>query len=506
MNQVAPFVILMVDDNPNNLFTLRALLKPLQNCRLLEADSGTKALARVLEHQVDLILLDIQMPGMDGFETAEHLQMTERTRHIPIIFITAIFKAEEFIRRGYAIGAIDYLTKPIDDNLLLNRIRLYQQLVSKQHSLERMIEVLKGKELALAEARDQALAANQAKSQFLTSVTHELNTPLNAVLGFAQVMQHDPDFPEHHKENLRLIWRNGQYLLRLINRILEITRLHNEEVQPVNEAFSLDELLTWLKAGLDGQAEDRGIRLVCIRDEEVENWVKGDARLLRLVLLNLAENAIKYSDEGEVLIQLVPDPDGAPELVHFSVSDQGPGIKPESLADIFEPFHQTPVGLDQGSGPGLGLHISREYVRLLGGELQVDSVQGEGSSFHFTLSLPKAQIKTRNKIKSADLMEISPASIGPTPVEATDPASDPTSDPPSHLGQLPPPLCRALHEAAISLDLDAARAILKSMREEHPQAARELEVLVDDFRFDRLAGICSHCAAAFAERALKGDG
>lgn len=479
MSITAPFVILMVDDNPNNLFTLRALLKPLQNCRLLEADSGTKALTQVLEHEVDLILLDIQMPGMDGFETAQHLQMTERTRHIPIIFITAIFKAEEFIKRGYALGAVDYMTKPIDDNQLLNRIRLYQQLILKQRSLAAMIDELRRKEQALAQARDEALAANKAKSQFLTSVTHELNTPLNAVLGFTQVMQHDPDFPKRHSENLRLIWRNGQYLLRLINRILEITRLHNDEVHPVIETFSLDELLTWLKAGLDGQAEDKGLHLVCTRAQDVDIWVLGDARLLRLVLLNLTENAIKYSTSGEIRIEISAS-DLGPEHIRFSVTDQGPGIEPEALAELFEPFHQTPVGLDQGSGPGLGLHISREYVRLLGGELQVSSTPGTGSRFHFSLPLPMA------KAPKTASTTIYPLSL---PLERT---------PTDHIGQLPASLCRVLHEAAISLDLDSARDILDSMRSDYPEAAKELEALLDDFRFDRLAGLCSHYSTPLA--------
>lgn len=482
MSELAPFVILMVDDNPNNLFTLRALLKPLQNTQLIEADSGTQALARVLEHQVDLILLDIQMPGMDGFETAQHLQMTERTRHIPIIFITAIFKAEEFVRRGYAIGAVDYLTKPIDDHQLLNRIRLYQRLAMRQHKLASMVEELILKEQAQAQARDQAMAANKAKSQFLTVVTHELNTPLNAVLGFAQVMQHDPDFPERHKENLRLIWRNGQYLLGLINRILEITRLHNDEVRSVAETLSLDELLTWLKAGLDGQAEAKGLHLVCTKDEAVHNWVLGDARLLRLVLFNLAENAIKYSKEGEVSIGLAALENGHTE---FSVTDQGPGIKPEDIAELFEPFHQSGNGPDKSDGTGLGLHISREYVRLLGSELELDSTPGQGSRFYFSLQLPRV-----------DTPELEAESC-PVPAMAQAQARE------SHISQLPAELCRALCEAAISLDLDTARTLMESIRPEYPEAARELDVLLGSFRFDRLASLCNSYAVTLSKKDIE---
>jgi PAS domain S-box-containing protein len=149
-----PFVILIVDDTPNNLFTLRELLKRLRDCEIIEANSGAEALTRVLERQVDLILLDVQMPGMDGFETARHLQMTERTRNIPIIFITAVFKAEEFIQRGFGVGAVDYLTKPIDDNLLINRIHLYQSIRRRELQLTAMVEQLRQQEQALVLAKE----------------------------------------------------------------------------------------------------------------------------------------------------------------------------------------------------------------------------------------------------------------------------------------------------------------------------------------------------------------
>lgn len=486
MSEQTSFVILMVDDNPNNLFTLRALLKPLKHTRLIEADSGTQALAQVLEQEVDLILLDIQMPGMDGFETAQHLQMTERTRHIPIIFITAVFKADEFIRRGYAIGAVDYLTKPIDDHQLLNRIRLYQRLVLRQRELATAIERLKAKEQALAQARDEAMAADRAKSQFLATVSHELNTPLNAILGFSQVMEKDPQLPQRHKDNLRLIWRNGQYLLALINRILEITRLHNQEIKPLTEAFSLDELLTWIKAGLDGRAEAKGLRLVCERDQALADWVLGDARLLRLVLFNLVENAIKYSDQGEVRLSLTTEPDGQ---TGFWVRDQGPGITPEDMASIFEPFHQgiteTGQGMSQrttqSNGTGIGLHISREYVRLLGGELRLESAQGQGSCFHFALALPRAR---QAMAESCSLANYAPLSA---PSQA------------SHISQLPAELRRKLQEVAESLDLDRARALLETMGQQYPEATAELKVLVEEFRFDRLISLCNNQNTAATE-------
>jgi len=140
------FTILIVDDNENNLFTLKTLLAQLENTQIIEATSGEQALLATLEKDIQLILLDVQMPIMDGFETARHLKMTERTRDIPIVFITAVFKTEAFIKQGYAIGAVDYLTKPIDENLLLNRVKLYKQLFQRQQTLQLTFDQLQQSE------------------------------------------------------------------------------------------------------------------------------------------------------------------------------------------------------------------------------------------------------------------------------------------------------------------------------------------------------------------------
>ncbi|MFT5720027.1 MAG: PAS domain S-box-containing protein [Motiliproteus sp.] len=152
------FVILVVDDNVNNRFTLRALLARLPDCTVVEADSGEAALRCTLERTINLILLDVQMPGMDGFETAQHLQMTERTRHIPVVFVTAVLKASEFVARGYGLGAVDYLTKPIDDSLLLSRVRLYQHLSERELILERSVQRLQLSEKHLLQAKESAEA------------------------------------------------------------------------------------------------------------------------------------------------------------------------------------------------------------------------------------------------------------------------------------------------------------------------------------------------------------
>ena len=383
----APFLILVVDDNPNNLFTLRALLKQLRDCEIVEASGGEEALARVVEREVDLILLDVQMPGMDGFETARHLQMTERTRDIPIVFITAVFKAEEFVRQGYAVGAVDYLTKPVDDHLLLNRIRLYQRLRERERSLAATIDTLRHNEQALAAARVVAESANRAKSLFLSNMSHELRTPLNAILGFAQIMERDPALSETHRRGLATINRSGRHLLSLINDVLEIARIEAGRTTVQNEAFNLDATLAPVEEMIRIRAKAKGLALTVERHGELPSHVMGDAHHLQQVLINLLGNAVKYTEAGSIALRLTAIDD----TVRFEVADTGPGIAQDDQEKIFQAFYQTQLGIAKGEGTGLGLTISREYVRLLGGALTVQSEPAKGSVFRFTLPLPAAE-------------------------------------------------------------------------------------------------------------------
>ncbi|CAK0781041.1 Histidine kinase [Gammaproteobacteria bacterium] len=383
------FFILVVDDNANNRFTLRALLARLPDCEIVEAASGEEALIRTIEHDIHLILLDVQMPTMDGFETARHLQMTERTRYIPVVFISAVFKSEDFIRHGYTIGAVDYLTKPLDDNLLLNRVRLYRRLHRHEQELEARVAQLQHQEQALAAARDAAEAANRAKSVFLSNMSHELRTPLNAILGFAQLMEHDERIPEDERRNLRTINRSGRHLLALINDVLEISRIEAGGIMVHNETFDLIDTLHSVEDMIRVRAKHKDLDFAIENEDQLPSYVYGDAHRLRQVLLNLLSNAVKYTDRGQVRLCIYSTDK---KHIRFDISDTGPGITPEDQERIFQAFYQTEVGIAKGEGTGLGLTISREFVRLMGGELTVRSELGKGSVLSFTLPLPQAAV------------------------------------------------------------------------------------------------------------------
>ena len=386
------FVILIVDDNPNNLFTLRALLKRLHDCEIVEASSGQDALARVVERPIDLILLDVQMPGMDGFETARLLQMTERTRSIPVVFITAVFKAEEFIHRGFEIGAVDYLTKPIDDNLLLNRIRLYRSILQRERELAGMVEQLRRNEQALSVAKDAAEAASRAKSTFLSNMSHELRTPMNAIMGMTSLALRHTSDPKL-RDQLGKIDQASQHLLAVINDILDISKIEAERLAIEKVNFRLGEVLENLISLIGHKAEDKGLKLHIHLASEISHIsLLGDPLRLVQILLNFTSNAVKFTDAGSITLIIRLAEENADKVrLRFEVQDTGIGIASLDQKRLFTAFEQADGSMTRKyGGTGLGLAISKRLAELMGGEVGVESAPGHGSTFWFSVWLDKA--------------------------------------------------------------------------------------------------------------------
>ncbi len=237
----------------------------------------------------------------------------------------------------------------------------------------------------LARARDQAEAANRAKSAFLSSMSHELRTPLNAILGFAQLMERDTSLSEEQRGNLATINRGGRHLLELINDVLEISRIESGRAAARNAPFDLDDSLRAIEEMTRVRADAKGLAFTVERIGELPRHVDGDAPRLRRILLNLLSNAVKYTERGEVRLRVTR---AGPDRLRFEVADTGPGIAPEERERVFQAFYQTALGEAKGEGTGLGLPISREYARMMGGELMLDSRPGEGCVFHCELPLP----------------------------------------------------------------------------------------------------------------------
>ena len=281
-----------------------------------------------------------------------------------------------------------------------------QELTRYRHSLEEQVAA-RTRELVVA--RDAAEAANRAKSVFLANMSHELRTPLNAILGFAQIMERERDLPDEQRHNLEAINRSGRHLLALINDVLEISRIEAGRTTLQARPFDLDDTLATVEEMTRVRAMAKGLDFNVARSDGVPCCVEGDAERLRQVLLNLLSNALKFTPAGEVGLRIEA---AGPDRLRFEVSDQGPGIAPEQQARIFEPFYQTAEGAATGEGAGLGLAISREYVRLMGGELTVVSQPGAGSLFRFEAHLPavaRERLMARHSSRVLGLADGEPA-------------------------------------------------------------------------------------------------
>ncbi|HEY9615438.1 MAG TPA: ATP-binding protein, partial [Microcoleaceae cyanobacterium] len=257
----------------------------------------------------------------------------------------------------------------------------------------------KQKEMALRQAMEAAEAANLAKSTFLANMSHELRTPLNVILGFAQVMTHDPALTPNQQVDLQTIRRSGDHLLSLINDVLDLSKIEAGHYVIEAAGFDLIALLHSLRTMLAERASSKRLHLYFDISPEVPQFVVADVQKLRQILLNLLSNAIKFTNQGRVVLtvrqseasqqkpQTTLSCSSASTVLVFAVEDTGCGIAPEEISTIFDAFVQAQAGQRSQSGTGLGLTISRKLLELMGGEISVHSTLGQGSTFSFTLPL-----------------------------------------------------------------------------------------------------------------------
>ncbi len=252
---------------------------------------------------------------------------------------------------------------------------------------EHLEELISKRTVELSESLEAAEAANRAKSVFLANMSHELRTPMNSILGFSQLMEHDHRLGEDNRIKLGIINRAGRHLLALINDVLDISRIEAGRVTIQRQAFDLHGMLNGIEEMNRPRAQAKGLTFQIDYAPDLPMFVNGDEQHLRQILINLLGNAIKFTEQGSVRLQ-VHTRNG--EIV-FSVLDTGPGITPDDRTRVFDAFYQTQIGRLKGEGTGLGLSISREYARLMGGSIDLHSQMGQGSVFTLRVPLPKAE-------------------------------------------------------------------------------------------------------------------
>lgn len=387
--------ILIVDDSPANIQVLNVILQ--NEYEVFFAESGAGALAKARGDRPDLILLDIMMPNMDGYEVCRRLKADAATRDIPVIFVSALSDDEDE-SKGFESGAVDYVTKPFRMPTIKARIKTHLELRRHQSALERLV---KERTDELLHAYERLKILEQTKSDLLTSVSHELRTPLTSLLGFAQMTEkklHASIFPaileggdpgrlqvvRQIEENLAVILEEGRRLTQIVNNVMDLMQLVSESMELRLQPVSLAHVAERAAAGVRRQFQRKNLILNIDLAPDLPK-IMADPDRLSQVLVNLLDNGAKFTRQGSVTVSASLKEDMAVIIVR----DEGIGIAEEHHGMVFEKFSQIgDVLKEKPTGLGIGLSISKKIVELHGGTMRIESAAGKGSAF--ILTIPKA--------------------------------------------------------------------------------------------------------------------
>jgi CheY-like chemotaxis protein len=380
VNDLRKSKILLVDDSKENINVLIHSLK--DEYRLAVSINGKDALKYVGKNHVDLILLDIMMPEVDGFEVCRKLKEDATTIDIPVIFITAL-DAPKHKQTGLELGAVDFITKPFDTLEVKARIKTHLNLKIAQEALKHEIAMRK-------QAQFMAESANEAKAEFLAKMSHEIRTPLNGIIGIAELIS-ESDLNSDQQDLFQVIINESNSLLWIVNDILDFSKIEAGKLELEKIPFDLRYLLEDVANNIAYNAEKKGLEFIAFYPPDVPSRFIGDPGRLRQILNNLLSNALKFTAKGEISVKAELLEDLGNRLkIRLLVKDTGIGITKEKQASIFDSFTQADNSTTRKyGGTGLGTTICKQLVEQMGGEIGVESEKDKGARFWFNVTLVK---------------------------------------------------------------------------------------------------------------------
>ena len=379
--------ILMVDDSPDKLLAMESILQSLgQN--LVKVNSGPEALRALLKQEFAVILLDVNMPGMDGFETASLIRQRPSLEHIPILFVTALSTTDADIFKGYSFGAVDYVLTPILPEILRTKVGVFVELWKQKRALTEQAESLRRLNQDLTSRADQLSAANKELESFCYTIAHDLRAPLRAMEGLTAALVDDfgSNLDEIGHQSADRIRQSAARMDQMIQELLSYSRLSfvQLELQPVR----LDDVVKDAISQIDYDLRQRKARLQVKRSR---HRVLAHQPMLVQVVSNLLANAVKFCGEG-ITPEVIVREERRGDFVRVWIEDNGIGIAPEHCERIFRIFERL-HDRDKYTGTGIGLAIVQKAIARMGGKVGVESEIGRGSRFWFELPIYKSEDK-----------------------------------------------------------------------------------------------------------------
>ena len=378
--------ILIVDDEAANVRLLEKILLTMGYNNVICTQDPTQVVSLYKKHNCDLILLDLDMPMLDGYGVMDQLNAVTDNNMPPVLVLTAQHM-QNFRQRALDNGARDYVTKPFDASELLSRVRNLLEVHISQKFMHHQNEILEARieerTRDLNIAKDLAENANHAKTEFLASMSHELRTPLNGIIGFSQIMKDQLFGPlgnEHYAEYVRDIQGAGEHLLGIISDILDIARVETGDIEINITQINLSNLLDDCLRMVREQAESAEV-FITLENKVESPYIMADDTRMKQVILNLISNSIKFTPQGEVIVSTEQIGDG---LV-IKVKDTGMGIPKKDMSLVLEPFGQSRKGAQVAhEGVGLGLHLAKTLTEMHDGTLTLESEVGVGTIVSLT--------------------------------------------------------------------------------------------------------------------------
>jgi len=392
--------LLIIDDDPIMLDLIIQYVKD-EDFDVVAAVNGIDGITLAENGDIGLILLDIIMPEVDGFETCALLKKSPKTKNIPIIFMTASSAIEEKIR-AFDAGAVDYITKPFQYQELLARVKTHIQLqqlqfnlLNNNQQLKKEIEQRRKAEEKADEARIIAEQANQAKSTFLAMMSESLRLPLNTILGYSSLLRHEKQLAKHHYDWLDFIQVGGKNLLAQVNDILDVSLLGKDKLILRTQTFKLHPYLDDIADSIQQQVRSKNLQFIYEKDKQLPAVIDADKKRLRQIVFHLLNNAVKFTEKGWISLKIKIKRKSKHALFRFEIEDSGIGIAEVDKNHIFTLFHSFDKQASANSnniktGLGLGLSLRQHLLKQMGSEIQFTSEEGKGSLFWFDIQLPIA--------------------------------------------------------------------------------------------------------------------